>query len=379
MKLLKFSFILFLLTAIISCNETGNDTEESNGKYSGKVQGEIINGSAVAQVTVSRQENNRFIVIDTLQVDEDGNFEGTLTVSQPAFVAFNFGNNEQVFIPYDGDDIEMSIDMDNPKESVKIEGSDDYNYYNEVSEMVKNFQMENRNLMLAYQKNASKKNMQAADSLAEVIRKKQKGFQEELKNKINDILPSIVGIEAARLLPVGENVDFMRNLVAKYEEAYPDADFYMPFKDQVGKEAKLAIGAEAPDFALPTPDGDTVRLSDFRGEYVLVDFWAQWCKPCRMENPNVVAAYDKYKGKGFQILGVSLDRSRDKWLQAIEEDNLTWTQVSELSATQSKVADLYNITGIPFSILVDPEGKIVAKNLRGQSLHDKLSEIYDTE
>jgi len=109
----------------------------------------------------------------------------------------------------------------------------------------------------------------------------------------------------------------------------------------------------------------------------LLDFWAQWCRPCRLENPNIVKAYHKFKDKGFEVYGVSLDRSRDKWLQGIEEDGLVWTHVSDLKYWQSEAAKTYNINAIPASFLLDRDGRIIAKNLRGQSLHQKLEEILD--
>ncbi|NMM49243.1 TlpA disulfide reductase family protein [Marinigracilibium pacificum] len=376
MNILKYGSFIFSLLLIVACGGE-NEEEKTDGAYSGTIKGKVQNFEDVKQILLSKQENNRFIVFDTLKLNENGEFSAEVSLIQPSFVALNLGNNEQIFIPYDGDDVSITIDMNDPISSAKVEGSDDYDYYTKISDMMKEFQLNNRDLMLSYQQNASENNMEVADSLAQLIQSKQAEFQTELKTEIRNMLPSIVALEAARLLPLDQNIDLMNEVVSAYEESYPNADFYMPVKDELAKASKLAIGAMAPDFSLPTPEGDSVSLSDFRGEYVLVDFWAQWCKPCRMENPNVVAAYNKYHEKGFQILGVSLDRSRDKWLQAIEEDNLTWTQVSELSATQSKVADLYNITGIPFSILVDPDGKIVAKNLRGELLHSKLAEIYD--
>jgi thiol-disulfide isomerase/thioredoxin len=118
-----------------------------------------------------------------------------------------------------------------------------------------------------------------------------------------------------------------------------------------------------------------VPLSSLRGKIVLVDFWAQWCRPCRIENPNIVDAYQKYKDKGFEVYGVSLDRSRENWLQGIEEDGLPWTHVSDLEYWQSEAARTYNINAIPASFLLDEEGRIIAKDLRGPLLHQKLKEI----
>lgn len=136
------------------------------------------------------------------------------------------------------------------------------------------------------------------------------------------------------------------------------------------------IGNVATDFTQNDVNGKPVKLSSFRGKVVLVDFWASWCGPCRMENPNVVAAYNKFKDKGFTILGVSYDQDKNKWLAAIEKDNLTWTQVSDLKGWGNETARLYGINGIPANLLLDKDGKIIAKNLRGAALEEKLNELF---
>jgi len=135
------------------------------------------------------------------------------------------------------------------------------------------------------------------------------------------------------------------------------------------------VGYTANNFSQTSTDGKKVSLSDFKGKYVLIDFWASWCRPCRMENPNVVAAYNRFKNKGFTVLGVSMDSNRDPWLAAIQQDNLTWTHVSDLKGWGNEVGKLYGVTGIPQNYLIDKEGKIVAKDLRGPALDEKLAEI----
>ncbi|MBF9143662.1 TlpA disulfide reductase family protein [Hymenobacter properus] len=140
---------------------------------------------------------------------------------------------------------------------------------------------------------------------------------------------------------------------------------------------ETAVGQPAPAFSQKTPDGKTVSLADYRGKYVLVDFWASWCGPCRAENPNVTKVYNEFKGRNFDILGVSLDdeKGRAKWLKAVEDDHLAWTQVSDLKGWQNEAAQRYHVRAIPQNFLVDPTGKIVAANLRGEELKTTLAKL----
>ncbi|HEY9258778.1 TlpA disulfide reductase family protein [Chitinophaga sp.] len=139
--------------------------------------------------------------------------------------------------------------------------------------------------------------------------------------------------------------------------------------------AKTSEGKKAPVFAMKDVNGKTVSLADFKGKYVLIDFWASWCGPCRAENPNVVKAFEAYKDKGFTILGVSLDDNADKWKAAIDKDHLTWTHVSDLSGWKNPAVKLYGVSAVPTNFLVDPTGKIIGKNLRGEALQQKLKAI----
>lgn len=205
--------------------------------------------------------------------------------------------------------------------------------------------------------------------------------------------PEQVGERLAPLLASHSDLLMSAFLVTFYESAFDQfAPLYRQIRDTLAKSyasnefvqhldsklrASLTAGDEAPDIALPDPDGNVRRLSDLRGRLVLIDFWASWCRPCRMENPNVVRLYERYHNYGFEVFSVSLDNNRDAWLKAINDDHLSWpNHVSDLRGWSSAGGRLYGIQSIPATVLVAPDGKILARNLRGPDLENALNQIF---
>ena len=204
--------------------------------------------------------------------------------------------------------------------------------------------------------------------IGQVVLEVNKFIKEKPASPVSSFLLYVVN-------PLFQNTNALED---KYNQLQPAAKkgLYAQLVEQLIASQKTPDeGGMAIDFVQNDTANHPVSLSSFRGKYVLVDFWASWCRPCRMENPNVVAAYNSYKDKGFTVLGVSLDQNRANWLKAIVDDKLTWTHVSDLKYWQNAVAQLYHIESIPSNMLIDPNGKIIGKNLRGEDLQQKLKSL----
>jgi peroxiredoxin len=231
-------------------------------------------------------------------------------------------------------------------------------------------------------KKAATPDQQKSDAFDKENNKIEKGIelQEAAINKqfIHDNPNSFISLVALDGYAYGADYVDIAPLYDGLSPAIKATEAGKDFAARLPKIKAVALGAVAPEFAEADTLGKMVNLTSFRGKYVLIDFWASWCGPCRAENPNVVKAFNRYKGQKFTIIGESLDRptGKDKWLAAIHKDGLNWTRVSDLKFWDSKVAGQYAVRGIPQNFLLDPDGKIIAKNLRGDDLEDKLEELF---
>ena len=203
--------------------------------------------------------------------------------------------------------------------------------------------------------------------------------EREVVDKVKAMLPemgtSLVSLFALNFINIESDFDTYDVLSQRFQKENPNSPHAKSLIGRVARIKGVMVGSAAPEISLSDTTGNAVALSSLRGKYVLVDFWASWCGPCRAENPNVVRMYNKYKDKGFTIYGVSLDRTKAEWQRAIRNDNLPWTHVSDLKFWQSAAAQQYGVQAIPQTFLLDKEGKIIAKNLRGDALEQKLEEI----
>lgn len=204
--------------------------------------------------------------------------------------------------------------------------------------------------------------------------------QQEQFAKIKALIPSmgthLVALWATNFLPAEKELALLEEIGERFRKAKPNHPQVKPFLENLKRLKGVSIGSEAPEIALPTPAGPIMRLSDLRGKYVLIDFWASWCGPCRRENPNVIKTYATYKDKGFEIFGVSLDQEKSAWINAIAKDQLTWPHVSDLQYWNSVAAQAYQVSSIPMTFLLDPQGKVIAKGLRGDSLNQYLANLF---
>ena len=213
------------------------------------------------------------------------------------------------------------------------------------------------------------------EDYAKKIQEEKKAFiRQSILNNLNS-LSSLFFIDE---LSIDDDFDVYQKLDASLYAEYPDNFLVAELHNKVQGANNLAVGTQAPEIDLPNPEGKNIKLSSLRGKYVLIDFWAAWCRPCRVESPNMVKLYDKYHKKGFEIYSVSLDQTKEAWIKAIEQDGLgKWTHVSDLKYWNSEAGKAYGVESIPFTVLIDKEGKIIAKGLRGEELEAKLAEIFN--
>ncbi|WP_430810931.1 MULTISPECIES: redoxin domain-containing protein [unclassified Carboxylicivirga] len=335
-----------------------------------------LEGATDKVVVISVYDKSGVNVKDTLNI-VDGVLDYATELSEPVFVILGeAGGRKTLNFFADNADYTINGSLDAINEA-SITGGAVFETYKSISDASKVINAKNEELKKAYGEAG-----QAGDTA------KQKAIIEEYD--ANNAEMEAVQLEVVKANPKSpvsafvvsniyghRSIEEMKEGLALLDASLSESTYYQKLSEKITKLEAVAVGEMAPDFTMNDTEGNPVSLSSFKGKYMLLDFWASWCGPCRRENPNVVKLYDEFKDKGFDILGISLDQKKDAWLKAIEDDQLTWNHVSDLKGWQNEVAKMYAVSGIPHTILLDKEGRIIAKNLRGDDLHAKVAELLN--
>jgi peroxiredoxin len=369
----KVLLSLFIASSLFSCSQRRSSGSEVNDSIT--ITGKV-NYPQDGFIVLEEIGENKPNIIDSVRLNADSSFVLEIRNTEPGFYRLNFFNKQFVNLILNKEDIDLKVDGHNQNGNAQVNGSTDTEHFNRVNAMMQSFQAKVTPLQNEYIQARNSNNERKMQEIENKFIAYQAENTRKIKAEIREMKHSIAALYAVNYLNAEEEFPFLDSLASELKIKMPNSKYAKKFVEQVNNMRALSIGQVAPDINLPDPNGNEVKLSSLRGNYVLIDFWAAWCKPCRVENPNVVKLYNQYNDKGFEVFGVSLDRKKQDWVEAIEKDGLHWTQVSDLEYFNSKAAALYQINAIPATFLLDKEGKIIGKNLRGKALEEKLKEIF---
>jgi len=344
-----------------------------------ELKGTLSNTSKV-EVFFDQLLPSQVATLDKTTTDETGHFEFHTSISAEGFYRIRISDqNYAVLLLKPNDQIQFKADGKNLSRTVKVEGPKETIDFLELNSYLMNSFSRQDSLQrtfYAYQQSQHPR----LDSIAQVLEvemQKVNFLRRQYILKIVETKPgTLLALAATEQLNPETDANYFINLLPALEKNYPSSEYVKTFRLKVNELTRLAVGTEAPEISVSDTEGNPIKLSDFRGKVVLIDFWASWCGPCRKENPNVVNMYKKYKDKGFEIFSVSLDKDKNNWINAIKMDGLVWKHGSELAFWQSSFCKTYNITGIPMTFLIGKDGKIIAKGLRGADLDKQLATIF---
>ena len=376
---MKFKNIFFVLPVVLitACSNTNSSSSagfELKGKL-GNAHGDTL--------YLEQMATDGLKAVDTAILDKNGEFTMNPVIKEIGFYRLKASDkNFATFILNPDEKVTVSGDVADLGNTYTVDGSTDSKLFWEVNQASSKNYKQRDSLQKMFQSfMAVVKDSVRVDSLSNALEKPYTALVNEhntyLKNFIDKNPASFASLAAIQQLQPDEFMDSYIKLDDGLFKKYPNSPYIKAFHEGVAAGRKLAVGTIAPEITMNTPEDKPLSLSSLKGKIVLVDFWASWCGPCRAENPNVVKAYAKYKSKGFDVFSVSLDKDMDKWKAAIKADNLSWkNHVCDFKFWQSPVVALYNFNSIPTNVLIDKEGKIIAKNLRGEDLDKKLEEVF---